>query len=366
MEMFAGFDEDNLTFIKNNSDTNDGPEYYQFYTSSFNYKEFFSAFRFQLDQFLWKYMTIVVTLLSIFGNTIVVLVLMRKKNRLFSTSIFITNLAISDIMVSLSAFEGFLLIHKYIRETYSDFDCKFRTFIPKAAQYVSVWMLVFISVERAMSVKLPLKVKSIFTVRFARNLVIIVWGLSIAKASINVMITKLQDNVSGSPACFLDILNFPALYYVDLILYSSLAVIIPYPIVLICTIITISSLLQNKLRKSKSNKAQVKSITVTLVIVNVVYLLSVAPAVIYEIYSLAWIRFNKFLQWTIVDFYNYVVLLNIFSFVSFLHHAVNFLIYFLSGSRFRAETKAMMSSCIRQRQKRTCFVNDLRIKAYYD
>jgi hypothetical protein len=338
---------DNFTLTMNNSNAGGPPEYYYYY--SFNYVEFFKGFRFQLDIFLWKYFSLVITILAFFANLIVAAVLLQKKSRNFSTSIFITNLAIADMFVCLSPFEGFLLMHRIVDETYSDFDCKFRMFIPKVTYYVSVWMLVFISIERALSVKLPLKVKTIFTLRSSRILVIIVWVLAIAKVSLNVSFVAMQANIAGILGCFMTLSTTPTLYYIDLVLYSCFAILIPYPIILVCTVITISSLLQNKIRKSKSNKTQVKSITITLVIINIVYLVSVAPGVVYEIYTIFWMRLGGFVEWTFVEYYNYIALLNIFTFMEYLHHALNFFIYFLNGSRFREETIDLLFFCFRKK-----------------
>jgi hypothetical protein len=326
----------------NNSSVGHEYEYY-----FFDLEAYFSAFKFQLEIFLMTRLSIFIVVIAFIGNILIIIVLSRKRNRHFSTSIFISSLALADFFVILSLLEGWLMRNNLILAAYSDLDCKLRSFLTKTGQYASVWMLVAISIERALSVKLPLKVKTIFTINFARFYVILVWILSVAKTSLNASFIVFLTRVIRKPDCYVE-KTLIDVYNIDLILHSVLT-ILPLLIIFVCTLITISSLLQNRLRKSKSNKAQIKSITITLLLVNLVYLFTVSPQIIHEIYMQIWINLNKYRFWTFDDYNNYAVLLNLFSFLGFLNHASNFFIYFLSGSRFRAETKELLLSCIKRK-----------------
>ncbi|KAA0194661.1 Orphan Rhodopsin G protein-coupled receptor [Fasciolopsis buskii] len=120
---------------------------------------------------------IIIFLVGMVGNTLTVLVLRTKRLRQSSTAIYLTALAIVDILYLLSS----LLIH-IINQTflfpnevrnYSSLACGLCPFLQYTLAYLSVWLIVAVTVDRAIWVTKPFKAKHICTKRHAAYTVIL-------------------------------------------------------------------------------------------------------------------------------------------------------------------------------------------------
>ena len=111
----------------------------------------------------WDFGEITLLILLIFGtvgNTMSVFVLQSKRLKTSNAALFLTCVAISDILFLLFKFIANMM--KLYRISIFDF-CVFMQVIPQAALFISVWLIIIISAERAIAVIKPLKVKLIFS-----------------------------------------------------------------------------------------------------------------------------------------------------------------------------------------------------------
>jgi hypothetical protein len=112
----------------------------------------------------------------------------------------------------------------------------------------------------------------------------------------------------------------------------------------ICTIIIhviIRSLLHNSfVRKGKSVKTPVKSVTLSLLTVNIVYFLFVTPMVMYDGYTVLFVTQRK----SIFEIYSHLIESVILKFFFHINHVLNIVIYFLIGAKFRQESKEFLLS----------------------
>lgn len=108
----------------------------------------------------FDYALMLLFLVGLFCNILSILVLRSKRVCNSNTYIFIVFMAISDIVFLL--FKNLSnLIKIYMIPIYN--MCIVINIVPEVALFLSAWMMILISVERAIAVILPLKVNSVFS-----------------------------------------------------------------------------------------------------------------------------------------------------------------------------------------------------------
>ena len=118
---------------------------------------------------IWRYCSPILIVVGTIGNILSFAVMLRKKIRESTTSLYLCVLAIVDTAVLYTG-----LLRNYIANSYgyyiidsSQFSCKFVLFILHGLQQFDSWVLVNIALERVCAVFVPHKVKEIFTKKFA-------------------------------------------------------------------------------------------------------------------------------------------------------------------------------------------------------
>ena len=111
----------------------------------------------------WDFGEITLLMLLIFGsvgNILTILVMRGKRMRNTNAVLFITCMAVSDILLLLLKFTANMI--KIYRVPIYDL-CILIQVIPQAATFISVWLIIITSAERAAAVLVPLKVAFIFS-----------------------------------------------------------------------------------------------------------------------------------------------------------------------------------------------------------
>ncbi|XP_053384603.1 melanocyte-stimulating hormone receptor-like [Mercenaria mercenaria] len=344
VELIGNYTEDR-SFSLDNVTTDPGYPWDYKYFYFFDYEAWYNQFRFKLELFLWTKLTLVLAIVCILGNVLIIIVLTQKTSRIFSTSIFICSLAFSDMFISIYLLEGFLISNGYIVKAYHEVDCLFRLFLPRAGSRASSMMLAVISIERAVSVKIPHKVKLIFTVKAARLIVTAVWFIAISTTGLTTYVYTYVI-FRDTPQCLIDQTNKRIAYRVNFFIGKTL-LIGAWIVNLVCMIYIIKALTKNVVGKDKSNKKRIKSVTKTLLIVNIVYFLCVTPDLCYNTYIFV-LRNVIYVRWSFIEYSNHFNANNIMILIGYCNNVSNFFIYFLSGSKFRSETKDYFLSCLRK------------------
>ncbi|XP_060586887.1 somatostatin receptor type 3-like [Ruditapes philippinarum] len=303
-------------------------------------RAFLEELRFKVGYFLWQRLSIVFAIIGVFGNGFIIAVLAKGNTHFCSTSLFILSLALADLFVTGYFIHGFFNANGYALGSYNIIDCKLITFLLALGNWASPLTLTLISIERVCSVVVPHKVKNMFTRKVAIFLVLAVWTISLANTLMQDYILKNVITPSGAPVCAIDREENPVIYRI----YGTTSVIIKYGswlVNVICMIIIIRSLLQNSVvRKGKSVKTPVKSVTLSLLTVNIIYFLFTTPVVMYDSYILLSVPELK----SIFHFYNHFIESTILKFFSHTNNVLNFFIYFLIGTKFRQESKDFLLS----------------------
>jgi growth hormone secretagogue receptor len=305
-----------------------------------------------LDQFIeyqiylhiFKYVLPILVIIGTVGNIISLIVLLKPKHRHTSVGRVLTILSITDLCLLLVCAFNNLTVFVFgsdIRDS-SNYACKILVFTAFSLGQLSALCIVILSVNRLISVCLPFKVKSICTLRNT--------NLSLAGAvAISVVVNchaliGLGVNEQGDCVQIKEIYDLrPVKMWINL--QIAFLFFTPIICVVIINVGIISTLLykakKSKLISSNAGRFQVNASKTTkvLCILCVVYLFSIAPLGLFNI-----MYDGKQLDYG-TDHNDAVILLfYAVAFVAFcFNSSVNFLLYFLSGSKFRNDVKELFS-----------------------
>ena len=305
-----------------------------------------------VKEWLWKIIPPIVMLLGTFGNSLTIIVLMRQIKNLSSTAVYLLTLAFSDLLVLyLGPLRQWIVyLWRVDVRTLSNAGCKIQMFLTYFSIQFSSWLLVAVTMERVISVILPHKVKLGCTTMKAG---IAVMTIFICVFGLNCHILYGYGQVykpSGKYRCAPIYADY--IYFLDNILPwidFAFTFAIPFTLLLTCNMIIIVTLRKNTRRRRKLSLSQKgkggNSITVMLIMLCVVFFLCLTPVSIYLIvlpYVKAEARKLPFMQMLrqLEKILFWHALTNCFG---YLNSCTNFMFYFLSGSRFRMEVRALFA-----------------------
>lgn len=287
-----------------------------------------------------------------FGNILSIYVLTRKNFRKTTYSVYLVVLACSDLMVLYTGLlrVWIIAISNTDIRTLNSTICKLHTWIVYLSLDFSAWILVAVTAERVSLVWFPHTAKSKCTKKCAAFIIAsiglflmvinghILYGMDRLKTDGNSTVSKC-DYVNSDYGSFFDEI-WP---WVDLSIFSGL----PFGCLLIGNILIITKVFSSQRAARRqiapqgsngrtTQRSQVASMSIMLFTINCVFLVCTTPVSVYLIGYVHWIRmateFDKTrleLVWTVVNLLMYA------------NNTFNFLLYCMSGSRFRTEVKTM-------------------------
>lgn len=115
--------------------------------------------------------------LALFGNLVVIVVLLYRKRKLSRMQLFIIHLALADISVALFQVLPQLVMDITNRFDGNDFLCKLTKYMQVATMYSSTYVLIMTALDRYMSICHPLTSQT-WTTKRVHLMVLIAWILS--------------------------------------------------------------------------------------------------------------------------------------------------------------------------------------------
>ncbi|KAL4218010.1 Purinergic receptor P2Y [Mactra antiquata] len=308
---------------------------------------------------LWKVFPPIIMAWGTIGNILTILVILRQMKTVTSTSVYLMALAVFDTMV---LYTGPLrhwikmMYEEDIRDQ-TDAGCRFQVYITYASLHMSSWLLVAVSVERAISVVVPHKVRLACT-KYKAFMIVSVIFVVIFGANANLLaIYGLQgvnnQKCSVTSKAYLDFRD-NVWQWIDL----CMAFAVPFVILLICNTIIIVCLRRSYAKKrslapgqrssnneSNSNKST-RSVSILMIALCAIFFLTMTPASVYAVYYPY--KFKEIQKLFRTDpikaWYDYQYLMfqhAVVTIVSYMNASFNFLLYVFSGTKFRHELCAM-------------------------
>ncbi|CAF3949835.1 unnamed protein product [Rotaria sp. Silwood1] len=301
-----------------------------------------------------SYMSIhALPILALATNSLILLVVLTNSrlNR-SSFSVYIKSMAISDTLVlvlKLMSYEN-----KTLQTLYWPSMCTGLVFLSDASTLLSIWTIVLITVERALVVLFPLRIKKFVSASRARVLIILITIVSLI-FSTRVLFIPIDVSPEQKKRCH-PISSWQKYRQLNETITEFILCFIPLTIVIIGNCITLHTvkravfrrhqILTNHiyLRKSKSeiNENQLMLMLLMVTIMFTVYFL---PFTIINVISRWGLPFD--LCFTQKSFENYLIIRSLCEFLKDLNFCTNFIIYCISGHKFRYAFFSFIRRCNR-------------------
>lgn len=297
--------------------------------STENYQSFAAA--------VWIYGSPILCILGTVANILVVIVMQRKEQRKYTTSLYLSYLALLDTLIQYTGLSRQWILAQFgfdIRNKSSGI-CKLHLFLMYYLVQVEAWLLSSIAIERVAAVWWPIQARFLFTRRFAA---IQIASFSVFLFVVNAHIFWTQELIHTEIGNICAIKpNFRVFRgiiwgWMDMIL----ATIVPFSVMICSNIAVVVKIAQQhqKRKRGSSQEAKVQSVTVMLLTVCVVFLLCTLPLTIYlsdtESFDVTYgCCFSTYVIWPTLNIFFYF------------NNTSNFFLYFVSGRKFREQLRAM-------------------------
>ena len=301
---------------------------------------------------------------GLMGNSLVFVVLTKSSMKKTTCSLYLRFLSVFDSLVLCVSLMRYwtAYITLYDIRSYSSGVCKIHTWATYWTSHTSAWLLVSVTVERCVSVWFPHKVKMFCTKRKTYTIIIsiILVTALISSHYFYGIGLNIVENESYCVGMYADYSNFEtfAWPWVDLCIYS----LFPSTILFICKISIIYKVVHtnrgivqndssngNDFQNSSattSRRSQESSLTAMLLITSITYIVCTTPLCVFiiyntitslEIFKSPLIKAVGELVWAVTNM------------LQFTNNSINFILYCVSGRRFREELKYL---CYRKQQRR--------------
>lgn len=278
--------------------------------------------------------TIGLVLMSIIGNTLIIVVMSQKQNRKSSTSLLFTCLAVSDMLLAFSVpFERWL--HWTFGISLYGISAQLtttKTVLTYSNIQMSSWLLVCITAERVLSIAFPYKIKELCTRQRAGTVVcfILIVILSLNSCAFNFIVSVTFDDAYGIIWVSKVDNGGKVIAWIDF----TVSFFIPILCIICGSVYIIVHLLRISIQKHDSKNSRNRSVTMTLLAANIVFVVTMSPFVLLHLIypSVGDVKSSIYLFWTMSE---------LFMFTSDMNAALNFFVYVLSGSRFRSDVKQL-------------------------
>jgi len=330
---------------------------------------------------IWTVSTPLVMSLGIIGNIMMLIVLLHRRTKKSPTTVFLTVIACSDLLTLITITPRWTLIYLFridIRH-FGNFMCKLHWFLSYVAPNISVWNLVAVTIERLVVTVLPYKAKQYFTnqraIKVSVGIIVILslihthimYGFSLKELSIpaqsnneiNPTIVGCNDTESGlnitcSPTvsnvsnphsaisvkvCWIFNVGYLDFYNtIQSVLMLAIYLICPVTVFVVCGVIVVLKV-ANSMRKSRTSKNKSDApkknmssqVTVTVLLINTAFIVCTTPLQVFIAGLKNWVDPVKGMTplqevaWAIANQMFYI------------NHAINFLLYFMTGQKFRKQ-----------------------------
>ncbi|CAB1414275.1 unnamed protein product [Pleuronectes platessa] len=203
-----------------------------------------------LKEFLCVFLLVVsvmIFLLGFFGNALVIWISGFKMKKTVNTTWYLS-LAISDFVFC--TFLPFSITNMVMEEwLFGRIMCKFTSSIMFVNMFSSVFLLVFISIDRCISVMFPVWAQNQRTVNKASVVAVLAWTLGVA-LSIPSMIFRDVGSHLGRTICFNNYTLHQDSHTIVAVSRFIVGFVIPFIIIIVCYCIIILKLRTSRMTKS--------------------------------------------------------------------------------------------------------------------
>ena len=277
--------------------------------------------------------------LGLVGNTLSFTVMIQSKNRKVSTCIYMAAISINDNIMMLMCFHDYLVAGLEIHEWYP-IECLCSAFVASFALQNCTYLILTMTVDKYIAIKWPHRAATYSTPGRAKRIVV---GLYVSVFIYNIPHFILSRAIGGQ--CFG--------YAVDKLItkvYSwfsfGINVIIPFTLLIHMNFVIIKTVKNSHKMQESSGivtrqaamKSTEKQLTIMMLLVTTLFLILLCPAYVRFIY----LTFAS--RDTPLQYANSMLLYQITFKLYTTNSGINFLLYCISGKKFRSDLMEILCS----------------------
>ena len=319
---------------------------------------------------IWKVVPPILIVVGTIGNILCILVLTRRSIKVSTTALYLTFLAFSDLCVLYTGLlrQWLIFLFDYDVRHVSNAGCKLHIWLLYSSLDFSAWILIAVTLERVISAWCPYSAKTKCSRKYATVLVvaILIFLLGLNSHLLYGMVHKEQFDASTNTTVigkcveinnnYGDFFNL-AWPWIDLCVFC----LIPFSVIVIgngfilfkviksqrkTKARVVPSINTGETRTSHRNTSKHSSMTAMLFTLNMVFLITTSPVSIYNIGYPHWVTDGTHQTYASLDLWWAIV-----NMLMYTNNSLNFLLYCLSGTRFRQEVKRLFYSRFGQRSQ---------------
>ena len=337
-------------------------------TTEEDYDDYTTYPQYKTSILIWKVVPPILILLGTIGNILSIVVLTRKSIKDSTTALYLTFLTASDLCVLYTGLlrQWIRYLFKYDVRHLSEAVCKIHLWVVYSSLDFSAWILIAFTLERVISVCCPFSAKTKCSRKYAMALLIaiLLFLLALNSHMLYGMVNKgsMNKHDTGINKCVEINENYGDFFkfvwpWIDLCVFC----LIPVSVIVIgnCCILfgviksqrktrarSVSSVNTDQRTSLQRGRANHSSMTAMLFTLNMVFLFTTSPVSIYNIGYTHWMESGTSQDYATLDLWWAIV-----NMLQYTNNSINFLLYCLSGTRFRREVKRIF--CQKPRQGST-------------
>ena len=326
---------------------------------------------YQASVLIWKVVPPILISFGTVGNILSIVVLTRTSIRTSTTALYLTFLAFSDLLV---LYTGLLrqwlkfLFTNDVRHV-SEAACKIHIWLVYSSLDFSAWILIAVTLERVISTWCPHSAKTKCSRKYATILLVAILFLCLGLNShlLFGMVDKVSEDGKSIKKCSTVDENYSAFFnltwpWIDLCVFC----LIPFSVIVVGNACILFKVIQSRKKARPRVQPSVRSLhnnnqshhnhssmTAMLFTLNIVFLFTTSPISIYNVGYPIWLEGASQETKASLEFWWAVV-----NMLMYTNNSLNFLLYCLSGSRFRQEVKILF--CPTRNQSSNIALNDFK------
>lgn len=303
---------------------------------------------YKASQIIYEYNLWIFWAVGLLGNVAALFTVARMKP-FSSVLVYIGCLAVSDIV-----YLTVKLIYEQMRNKLKflgTFGCGPLLFFLHWTGKTSHWIILFMTVDRLIAVCFPFRVSTVST---KRNVTVAMISLALFQAGVNShYFFSNQETIRGGRITCATKPEFKDFRTKTVWLFFALSSIIPCGGVLLMNIVMAVRMLQASRTTAKLSEDEKKTgvsrqsrkVTLMLMTVSVAFLVLVTPGPVFYLYLTYW-NYRASTEQTALY---YLLRETVNAFIN-ADHAINFFLYFLSGTKFRESFLDMFRRSVKKSQ----------------
>ncbi|KAI1893638.1 hypothetical protein AGOR_G00125770 [Albula goreensis] len=122
-------------------------------------------------------------LVGVTGNTMTILIIQRFKDMKTTTNLYLSSMAVSDLLIFLSLPFDLYRLWKYMPWVFGEVVCRLSHYINEGCTYATILHITALSIERYLAICFPLKAKVVVTKQRVKYIILALWAFALLSAT---------------------------------------------------------------------------------------------------------------------------------------------------------------------------------------